>query len=159
VELGLGPIGLDPILDYEGVVVPHAVRTDWLAQVAAAGAEAGTAGAGGTALALRAGPIGLQVSSRAGGRVALGSDAVELLLFGNAGRTGEPRDLDLAGSEIEAYGLSTAALSVGFQAAPSLYLGVTGKYTIGHGLVVARDAGSSITADPVAVQVDLPSLV
>ncbi|HET9950056.1 MAG TPA: DUF5723 family protein [Longimicrobiales bacterium] len=157
-EAGMGPIHLTSLLDHGDQVVPYDVRVDWLAQVAATGGQTGPESAAGTPLALSAGPFGFQISSRAGSRVALNPDAVELLLFGNAGRAGEPRDFDLAGSAIDAYALSTAALSFGFQAAPSLYLGVTGTYTMGHGLVVARDAGSTVTADPVTVQVDLPSL-
>ena len=76
--------------------MPDAVRDEWLAQVLEAGGQTGSVSAGGTPIALTIGPVGIQVSSRASAEVAdLSTDAAELLLYGNAGRTGEPRDFDL----------------------------------------------------------------
>jgi hypothetical protein len=103
--------------------------------------------------------VGLQLSSVARGVLALNPDAAELLLYGNAGRTGEPRDFQLEGSRLDGFAISTIALSYGFRATPRLSLGVTGKYSVGHGLAVGRDLGSTLTADPVSVELAFPAIL
>ncbi len=159
VETGLGPIRLRDLAEWEGSLVPTSVKTEWMDRVIASEGQAGRLGAGATALALSIGPVGFQLSSVVGGRTSLAPDAAELLLFGNAGRTGTPRNFELAGSEIDGFWLSTAALSLGLRVSPTLSVGITGKYTVGHGLLFGRDAGSLATSDPLAVQLDFPLLV
>lgn len=156
---GVGPIRLQDLVEWEGELVPDAVKEEWLQSVAAAGGQSGIVEAGATPLALNIGPVGFQLSTTLAGDATLGPDAVELLLYGNAGRTGEPRDYDLDGSSVDAFALTTAALSLGIRATDRFYVGVTGKYIMGHGLIVGRDAGTTITADPVAVELEFPFLV
>lgn len=158
VETGLGPISLRDLVDYEGQLVPDAVKSEWIQRVAESGSQAGTIGAGATPVAFSVGSLGFQLSAQVGGEVNLGPDAVELLLFGNAGRTGAAGDYDLEGSSLDAFVLSTAAVGYGFQVSPRLHLGVTGKYTVGTGLVVGRDAGSVLQSDPLLAQIEFPVL-
>lgn len=158
VETGLGPIKLRDLVDYEGQLVPDAVKSEWLTRVAESGAQAGTIGAGATPVAFSVGSLGFQLSAQVGGEVNLGPDAVELLLYGNAGRTGTAGDFDLEGASMDAFVLSTAAVGYGFQVSPQLHLGVTGKYTVGSGLVVGRDAGSVLQSDPLLAQIEFPVL-
>ncbi len=158
VETGLGPISLRDLVDYEGQLVPDAVKSEWLQRVAESGSQAGTIGAGATPVAFSVGSLGFQLSAEVGGEVNLGPDAVELLLYGNAGRTGAAGDFDLQGSTMDAFVLSTAAVGYGFQVSPQLHLGVTGKYTVGSGLVIGRDAGSVLQSDPLLAQIEFPVL-
>lgn len=158
VETGLGPVSLQDLVDYEGQLVPDAVKSQWLESVAASGSQSGTVGAGATPIAFNVGSLGFQLSAQVGGNVSLGPDAVELLLYGNAGRSGSAGDFTLQGSSIDAFVLSTAAVGYGFRVSPRLHLGVTGKYTVGSGLVVARDAGSLLQSDPLSAQIEFPVL-
>lgn len=158
-EAGFGPITLGDLVDWERRTVPVGVKEEWLARVVESGGQGGESGAAVTAVALNVGSVGLQISSRAGGAVAISPDAVELVLFGNAGRTGTERDFDLTGSTFDGYAMSTAALSWGFQASRQMYLGVTGSYSIGSGLVVGRDGGSLLRSSPLSIEVDFPMLV
>lgn len=159
VETGLGPITLSDLVDYEEQTVPDPVRSAWLQAVTESGGQSGVVGAGVTPFALSIGPIGVQLATLAGGDVTLNPDAVELLMFGNAGVTGSPEDFSLDGSSIDGFAVSTAAVSYGFQAGPSLSLGVTGTYSVGHGLVVGRDGGTMVRSDPASVELDFPMLI
>lgn len=158
VEAGLGPVSLSDLADWEGRLVPEDVKRDWLERVAAAGGQGGSVFAGVTPVALSVGSFGIQASSQAAAAVDLPADAVELMLFGNAGRTGTAGDLEFAGSSIDSFVLSTIAVSWGFRASDALHLGVTGKYQGGSGLIVARDDGSLFRSDPLAVELSFPAL-
>jgi hypothetical protein len=156
VEAGVGPVTLSDLGDWEGRLVPGPTKEDWLDRITASGGQTGVASVGASALAMSLGPVGFQLSGVAGGQLNLAPDAAELLLFGNAGRTGAAGDFDLAGSTLDAFVISTAALSYGLQVSPALYLGITGKYTMGHGLIVGRDAGSMASASPLGITVNFP---
>lgn len=158
VETGLGPVTLSDLADWDGRLVPDEIKDAWLESVIASGAQAGTVSAGATPVAFSLGSLGFQLSAQAGGQVSLGPDAVQLLLYGNAGRTGQAEDFDLVGSTLDAFLLSTAAVGYGFRASPNLHLGVTAKYTVGSGLVVGRDAGSILQSDPLRAQIEFPVL-
>lgn len=157
-EAGLGPVTLADLVDFQGRLVPASTKEEWLGRVIAAGRQTGTAGAGITPLALTIGPVGFQLSALASGSIDMPPDAAELLLFGNAGRNGTPRDFTLEHATIDGFVLSTAALSLGLEVADGLYLGVTGKYTIGNALLLGRDAGSVASASPLAVELEFPLL-
>jgi len=159
VELGLGPVSPGDLVDYEGQVIPSSVANDWLSRITASGGQQGQFGVGVSGLALNVGPIGVQVGTVVGASMNLSPDAAELLLFGNAGRTGQASDLDLAGSTVDGFALSTVGISLGLEVSPGLYLGATGNYTIGNGLVLGRDAGSALTASPLEVEVEFPMLL
>lgn len=155
---GVGPIAVADLVDYQGQFLDASVKESWLDQVAAGGGQTAQFGLGATAIALTTGPVGFQFSTRMGGSADLSPDAVELMLYGNAGRTGEAQDLDLDGSYFQGFWVSTAAMSFGMRASEQLLIGVTGKYTIGNGLGVGQDAGSFLTSDPIAVGLDFPIL-
>lgn len=158
VTTGLDPVTLGDLADWEGRLVPREVKEDWMGRVTAAGGQSGNVGLGISGLALSVGPLAFQLSTTVSGEMALGPDAAELIFFGNAGRTGEPRDFDLEGSVMDGYALSTAALSWGVRVTDRLGLGVTGKFHMGHALLLGRDAGSVLTADPMAVELSFPAI-
>ena len=156
VESGLGPVKLSELAEWEGRLVTGPLKADWLQRVIDSGGQEGALGVGVTAVALSVGRIGFQVGAIAGGEMSLAPDAAELLLYGNAGRTGTPQDFELEGSRLDGFALSTAALSYGFRVSPRLSLGVTSTYTMGNGLIVGRDTGSSLAADPLGVTLQFP---
>ena len=153
---GLSPITLGDLVDYEGVVVPASVRSEWLERVSASGGESGMLGAEVTALALTLGNMGFQFSTTAGADVNLPPGVVEAMLFGNAGRTGDPVDLSLTNAGVEAYAMSTAGVSFALPINPALVVGMTGKFTFGHALAVGRSTSGSLSADPISATVDFP---
>ena len=156
IRTGLGPIELSDLADWEGELIPTATKTEWLQRVVDAGGQSGALDVGVTAFALSVGAIGVQAGAIAGGETDLTPDAAEILLFGNAGRTGAPGDFDLTGSAVDAFALSTVAVSYGFRASPRLSLGVTGTYVWGNGILVGRDMGSIVENDPLGVELAFP---
>lgn len=161
-QAGLDPITLTDLSDFGGEVVPTATKEEWLASVEDAGAQRGTGGLGAVPLAFTVGRIGFQLSSTAVARGNLSPDATELILFGNAGRTGTAGDFELEGSSLDVHATSTAAVSYAFPVVEAtdrtIAMGVTGKYTMGHFLVLGRDAGSLLESDPLTVGLDFPVL-
>lgn len=164
VKAGLNAISLADIAALEGMTIPVATKEEWLQSVINEGSLAARAGVAVTELALSAGPIGLQISTVANVNAALGPDAVELYLFGNAGRTGTPRDMTLEGTKGDGWAVTTAALAFGLPLpgvgikGGSFAAGATLKYTVGHAVVAVRDDGSTITADPIGIALTLPSI-
>ncbi len=162
----LDPITLADLAQFDGGLIPASVKEDWLLLIEAAGGERGGGRVEATPLALNAGRLGLQLSTVGGVRSALNDDAAELLLFGNAGRTGSARDFDLGGSSVEGFAVTTLGVSVGLPLPmrsregqpPSLALGATLKYSLGNALVLGQDAGSSLLGDPIKVDVTFPVL-
>jgi hypothetical protein len=157
VESGLGPVELSDLAKWDTAVIPDPAKAEWFARITDSGGQAGAPQVRATPIALSIGPIGFQLSSMGAGDVSLAPDAAELLLYGNAGRTGTVEDFTLTGSEVDGFWLSTAAPSVGFHVASGLHVGRTGKYTIGNGLLVGRDVGSSV--DSLGVELDFPVLL
>lgn len=159
---GLGPVGAGDVAEYQGATLPREVREEWLDRVTREGGERGVAGVDVTLLAMSAWRVGFQLSATAQARTNAAPDAVELLLFGNAGRTGQPRDFTAEGSSADGAIVSTAAFSyaqpLGTVGGGRLALGVTGKYITGHGVFTAQDNGTRLTADPLDVEVRFPSI-
>lgn len=151
---GLDPISLSDFAPYSGKDLPKTQREQWLKTVALKGGENGRIDGGVTALALSAGPLAIQVAGSVAGSTTLNPDAFEALMFGNAGRTGSPKDLTLAGSSMHVGAFTTAAASYGLSLGGNFALGVTGKYVLGHALGIAQDFGSSAGSN--AVQVNFP---
>lgn len=149
---GLRPIGLSHLDAFAGDTVPRGERELWLAEIEQAGGETGSGGASVTYLALSAGPVALQLSSSAHAAANLSPGAAELVLFGNAGRTGEPCTCSLEGFSLSGHAISTAALSFGFpvnsSTASYAALGATVSYSVGHAMLRGLDLGSELTADP-----------
>jgi hypothetical protein len=142
---GLDPVSLSDIAPFSGKPLPAATRDQWLQTITAKGGENGRVDGGMTALALSAGPVALSVSTSIAGSTKLAPDAFEALMFGNAGRTGTPSNLTLAGSTLHMGAFTTGAASyaIGFGGADGhVSLGVTGKFVVGNALAMAQDQGT-----------------
>jgi hypothetical protein len=153
----LDPVNVKDFKDFQGKTVPTATKQQWLDKVTANNGEKGTFDAGVNLLALSAGPFGFQVGAAAYGAAKLNPDAFEIIMFGNAGKTGSPRTFNFQGSSLSGGALTTAALSYGFgfgDAKPGSdhsAIGITAKYVLGNGVLIARDAGSQATDQNVNV--------
>ena len=159
---GLSGLTLGEIAEFSDLPLSKAKREEWLQRVEEKGAFTTRAGVSGTAFALSAGPIGLQISSVGQANTAMSPDAFELFLFGNSGRTGTPRDMTLDSTAVDGWWASTAAVALGiplpdFQGG-NFSAGVTLKYTVGHVVVTADDAGSVIDGVPVRIGLSIPSI-
>jgi hypothetical protein len=159
---GMDPISLSDLAKYSGVVVPNAVLASWLSRVQAQGGQKLDAEGAGS-FALSVGPFAVQLSTNAYERGKLSPDAIEVLLYGNTGLTGTPRDMNFKGSRTEAAVTTTAAASFGqsvdIGAGPltqHLAIGATVKYIVGNALLLGEDAGSQLNANPLALNVQFP---
>lgn len=159
---GSDPISLGDFKQYGGENVPNAVLATWLSRVKAQGGQSIDADGAGS-LALSIGNLGFHLSTSAYERAQLNPDAVEVLLYGNAGATGTPRDMNFKGSRTEAAVLTTAALSFGrgvdLGVGPltqHFAIGGTVKYIVGNALVLGEDMGSQLDANPLALDVQFP---
>jgi hypothetical protein len=160
----LDPLTFSDIFDYEGVVVPTTVKEDWLQQIASAGGQTGTDVVELTEFSFSWNNFGLQLSTIASAGMNLNDAAAELLLFGNGGRTGQPGDFDLQGSNLTGFAVSTLGISVGFPIArrwvpgleQGLSVGFTLKQSWGHAVAYAEDAGTLVQSDPVEINLDFP---
>lgn len=162
----LSPVSLSDLGSYSGKVVPTQVREGWLQEISSEGGESGGVGFDITPVAYTSGRLGFQVSTLVRAQTNLNDAAAELLLFGNAGRTGAAGDFDLSGSTIYGLAVSTLGLSVAFPIEDvyltedlleeSLSFGVTLKLSLGHGLVYGQDGGTVLNNDPLEVGMDFP---
>ena len=161
---GLNAIALGDIAAFEGSLmpIPAATKEEWLQSVITEGGLATRGGVAVTPFALSVGPIGLQISTVASVDVSLGPDAVELALFGNAGRTGTTRDMTLAGTGADGWAATTGAVTLGIPLPGAqggdLAVGATLKYTVGHVVARARDDGSLLRTNPLGIDLVLPSI-
>jgi hypothetical protein len=159
---GTDPISLGDLKRYSGVQVPNAVLATWLSRVKAQGGQSLDAEGAGS-LGLSMGSLGFQLSTSAYERGKLSPDAVEVLLYGNAGQSGTPRNMNLKGSRTEAALTTTAALSFGHGVDVGIgpitqhfALGATVKYIVGNALLLGEDAGSTLDANPLSLDVQFP---
>ena len=162
VRTGIQPVDFADLKDVEGSVISAATKEGWLRDVANAGGESGAFGVRFTGVALQLGRLGVQVSTLASGQMNLSPGLVELLLYGNAGRTGQPVDLTIGPSSLAAYGATTAGVSYGFPLPTEqgeMALGATLTYSVGHAVAVADGGGGTVRADPVSVDVSFPTLL
>lgn len=144
-DLSLGPVtGRDLARAGDGVLSRER-REAWLDRVGE-GEQRGRVDVTVGPIRVRRGNVALEVSTAVAGRTRLPADAVELLLFGNAGRDGEAGDFRLAGSALDGAVWTRVGLGIGLHPAPSdrpeLAVGARLHATVGHALVVTRDAGS-----------------
>jgi hypothetical protein len=162
----LDPITFSDFVDYEGSVIPLGVKEDWLQKIASAGGQTGSGMVAVTPASLSWNNFGVQVSTIASADVSLNDAAAELLLFGNAGRTGEPADLNLQGSRMAGFAVTTVGISAGFPLArrwvpgveQGLSVGLTLKQSWGHALAFAEDQGSQTQSDPLSVELHFPMI-
>ena len=162
-KAGLSAMTLGEIASYDDQRIPTAVRERWLQSVVEDDGLELRSGVSASGLALSAGPIGLQVWTVGEARANLSPDAFELLMFGNAGLTGTPRDMSLAGTGGNSWAATTVALAVGIPL-PSIQngsfaMGASLKYTIGHIAGVARDVGSVVESNPFGVDLEVSSML
>jgi hypothetical protein len=162
--LGLDPIGLADLAEYSGETLPDDVREEWLARIVENGGQRGLATVAATGLSGTYGRFGVQVSSTGIFRGDTDEDAAELILFGNSGRTGDPRDFVLSSSELDGFWVSSVALSgafptgirIGSAAEQHFTLGANFKLHFGHTALVAREGTGSLRPEPVTGEADLP---
>jgi hypothetical protein len=162
----LDPITLSEVADFEGRLIPQSVKEDWLRQIASAGRETGGGELDLTLVSFNVRNVGFQFSTIGSANAALNGAAAELLLFGNAGLTGSPRDLDLQGSRMDGFIVSTFGVAVGIPLElqlgslpdQSFALGATLKYSVGNALALGVDAGSLVQSDPILVDLEFPVL-
>lgn len=142
-----------------GGTLSRATRDAWLAEVRTNGTQRGEGTAGINFLSMNIGRFGVQVSGLFTSRVDLNGDAMEALLYGNAGATGEPKNLAFAGSGLRAAGLVTAAagfsLPLPSASGTAQAIGVTGKLVTGGFGMMAQDAGTAVTASNIDVRFPL----
>lgn len=156
----IGPVSLADLDAFAGGEVPAPVRQEWLDRIAARGGEEGFSGAELTYLSLQMGRVAFQASSAVHAVTSLGPGAAELILFGNAGRSGDPGDVTVGPSFIDVAATSTVALGYGhpipISAGRSIAIGGTLKYTMGHAMLTGTDRGSTLDADPLELRVHFP---
>lgn len=161
IGLSLGPITGRDVARAGGDVLSRQTRLDWLERVGS-GDQRGTVAGGVGPLAVRRGALEFRMTTTLVGRVRLPGDAVELLLFGNAGRDGVPGDFSLTDAALDGAVFSTAGVAWGGrpapEAVPQLALGGRVHATVGHGLVVTRDAGSLIDGGGATADLRLPTI-
>lgn len=156
-NLAFSPIALN---DFGGGgTLSRATRDAWLVDVRADGTQRGEGTAGINFLSMNVGRLGLQLSGLLTSRVDLNGDAMEALLYGNAGATGEPKNLSFAGSGLRAAGLVTAAAGFAIPL-PSgrgvtQSVGVTGKMVTGAFAAMAQDGGTAVTPSNIDVRFPL----
>lgn len=160
---GAGPITLAELKEYEGKLIDRATKLDWLEKVEADDRGQHVAAAVEvTEAAVTFWNLGIQLSTSAHLTAQLPNDVVEALLFGNAGRDGQAKDLVLTAGELEGYALTTAGLGFALElpgvedwgiGADHMAVGVTVKYSLGHALAVGRTFGS-VRSDPLAAEVE-----
>ena len=161
--VGSGPITLADLKDYEGVVVPASVREAWLAKVSENGGQDLDGELHITPLALSIGHVALSATTTVRANGALPTAMAELLLFGNAGRTGTPQDYTLPDLRLDGNATTTIALAygrrLGFVPVGDFAIGVTGKYLLGHAAGSMIDNGSAIASNPVSLGINAPFVV
>jgi len=161
------PIGLTDFVDVEGTFLSPEVKEDWLQRITDRGDQVGSFGADLTGLALTMGSFGLQLSTLARGRVALDPATAELLLYGNAGLTGQAGDFNIEDAFVSGIVVSTAGVSLGFPlstegedgATSTFALGGTFNYSMGNVLAYGEDLGSRFTGDPLELDGNFPVIV
>jgi hypothetical protein len=161
VDYGSEPIPFQEFKDHEGEFIDDETKSDWLDRIGPDGALTirGTADIGEIGVSI--GPIAVTVGTVGSTRADLPHDAVELLLFGNAGEDGSGTDtLEFTDGTMSSWAASRVGLSIGLPIGHRLSIGVTGKYLAGHGLAAGRDGTAQLTPDsgyvrfPVIVLVD-----
>lgn len=162
--LGTGPVTLADFNDYAGEVVPVSVRQAWLQKVIDNDGQAIGGDIDITPLAISIGEIGLSATTSIRANGAMPAGVAELLFFGNAGRTGSPQDFAFGDLKFDGNAVTTFSAAFG-QRMPMIplmgqfTLGVTGKYIVGHGMASMRDNGSTLSSDPVEVNLNAPMVL
>jgi hypothetical protein len=159
---GLGPVTLADLSAVQGEVVTEAVRRQWLNQITAEGGQTGAAGFDLAWAAIQFGSFALQFSTSGRALNNIGPGFAELLLIGNVDDQGQAKTIQLGGSSLDMHLYSTmaAGFAVPIQLGETnrLSVGVTGKFTFGHSMALSGESRGQASADPLAVNVQLPIL-
>lgn len=163
-EAGLAPVSLGDIAQFDGEVLPDDVRAAWLARIRLHGSMRVSGEIGGSGFAMSRGRFAFQIGGQTHALGELAPDAAEVILFGNAGQTGEARELSFAGTGFLTTMVTTAAMSYARPIAIRLgplpdqhfALGATAKYIVGNGMAMGRDRSSGASSAPLEVRVDFP---
>lgn len=159
---GLDPVTMADLVDVQGQVISSATKEEWLTRIAANGGQTGAFGVRVSALALSAGAVGFQLSTLVSGSMTLAPGVAEALLYGNAGRTGQPTDVEIEGSRMDGFAVSTAAVSfgipVGDRISPTA-IGATLTYSVGHGVLLAEGSTGALRSDPIQANVVFPTVM
>jgi hypothetical protein len=164
---GMDPVDVKALTAFSGVVIDSATRVAWIDKARLSGSQRVKLDGGVTPLAFSLGPIGVQYGASIYTNADLSPDAFEAALFGNAGRTGgQAKALDFTGTNVRVGALSAAGLSFalpipinltnGLLANEHAAIGITGKYVMGHALVIAQDEGSSLPAGSTDILLRFP---
>lgn len=157
IGLGLTPIsGADLTRAGDGVL-SREIREAWLRSLDG-GPQRGTTDVALGPIAIRRGSVSFELASVGTGRMQLPADAVELILFGNAGRDGAARDLRLDGARLDGAALTTVGIAWGTRVSRQLSVGARLHASIGHGVLLTRDAGSVLTGGAATAALRLPTI-
>lgn len=163
--VGLDPVTLSDFKEYEDELVPADVKSDWLDEIIEEGSQQGNGGADVTLLGLSVGPFALQVGTVMRTVMDISPDAAEVLLFGNVGREGEPRDFDLAGSSLQSFATTTVGVSYGHDLTDAfgilgtrIAVGATAKYVMGNFVVSGSCEVCELRSDPLEGEIVFPIL-
>lgn len=156
---GLAPVTLGDLADWADQVVPDAVRRDWLSRIAADGAQRGAGTVEATWVALQIDRMAFHASTRVRAETDVSPGVAELIMFGNAGSEGAPRDIDLSGSSLGARAWTSLGASFALPYdvdVGRLALGATVHFTVGHLLATGERSTGQATSAPVGVIMDFP---
>lgn len=158
-ENGIGPLGLGDLARAGGKLLASDTKDEWLSKIAADKGQSGPLSASVTWTALSVAGFGFQLSTQMASSMDLAPELVELALYGNAGRTGSPGDLDARPSTGDAWAVSTAALAyaVSFDVGDATAaFGATLKYSRGHLAAMLDGRSATASSSPLAVSVNSP---
>ena len=158
----LGPITTDDVARYQGIRLPNEVRDAWMQRIDANGGETGQVGGGVTYLGLSMGRFALQVASNASVDANMPPGAMELALYGNAGRTGSAQDIRLDGAHLTGAVTTTTGISWAHPidlGLARLSFGATAKYVMGNMLVHGEDRGSQLSATSSQIDLRFPVIL
>ncbi len=166
-QMGLDPVTPADLADWGDTVVPASVREEWLTRIEENGGETGGFGVDVTELAFSLSRLAFSLSTSVRGQVNMAPAFAELFFFGNAGRTGDPQNYSFEGTTFDIAATSTAAASLGLPLEIKLgplpdqrfAVGATLKYTVGHLFVTGADDGSTLSTDPLGVDLVFPIAV
>ena len=163
IGVGTGPITRQDLSEYAGIIVPQAVREAWMQKVTDNGGQNLGGEVNLTPLALSIGRFALSATTTLRADGVLPAAMAELLLFGNAGRTGLPQNYTLTDLAFDMNATTTFGLAYGRRVplvpVGDLAIGVTGKYMLGHAAASMRDGGSAISSNPLQIIIDAPVVV
>jgi len=154
---GMTPVDVSAWNKWSGKDIDAATRQQWVDQARLAGGQAVNLDGEVTYLGLSVGPFAIQAGTSFYTSMNLSPDAFDAILGGNADANNQPRTLDFTGTRVRGAAISTGAVSFaipipinltnGMLAHEKAAIGVSGKYVLGNGLVIAEDNGSSVSND------------